>query len=116
VATRAKSARFVAAWALLMLVGLVASAVALRYGYERSRTYTAECASTPTTRALGRLTLLSSGVSLVFAAAAGMVLFRRAGKRAQWTITGVVVGVIVFVDFAALFGGSMCIGFTGGPD
>ena len=97
-----------------MLAAVCAAAVALRFGYERAGAYTDGCASTPTTRSLGRLALVSSGVSVAFAAAAAAALVRRTGTTTLWVITSVVLGAAMLVDVAALVGGGMCIGFPGG--
>ena len=77
-------------------------------------TYSDACAPTSTSRTLGRLTLLSAAVSIAFAVAAGTVLIRREGTKAQWALTSILCGAATLADIAALVGGDMCVGFD--PD
>lgn len=108
-----KSVRFAAAWGLSEAVALAGSAVALWFGYEQSTSYIG-CASTSGTSSFARLTVLSAGVSLVFAVAAALLLVRRTGTKAQWAITTVVFAVVLLFGVVAVVGGSACVGFTGG--
>jgi len=109
----AKSTRFVVAWRLCVSAAVAASAAALWFGYEQSASYIG-CASTSTTRGLARLTLMSAGVSLVFAVAAGVVLVRHAATTARWAVTTVVFALTVLFSIIAVVEGSACVGFTGG--
>ena len=109
----AKSTRFVVAWRLCVLAAVAASAAALWFGYEQSASYIG-CASTSTTRGLARLTLMSAGVSLVFAVAAGVVLVRHPATTARWAVTTVVFAFAVLFSIIAVVEGSACVGCTGG--